>query len=212
VATIAATLVAESLDMTSNKRTASGAVNRRALRRLIHSGCIVLLAGTVIVQSEEMTIRSGSKTIVIQSGESSPRTITSGDFSSEMLAAHNNIRVKINLPPLQWSGKLAAYSQKWANSLITKDRAGHNSKSPYGENILVTSLGSTPSMTVAEWASESQDYTYRNNACNGDCGHYTQLVWRSTRQVGCAMAHNSQREIWVCSYDPPGNFNGEWPY
>jgi uncharacterized protein YkwD len=157
-------------------------------------------------------VNSGSKTITIQSGESSPRTITSGDFSKEMLTAHNNIRTKIKLPPLQWSSKLAAYSQKWANTLIAKDRADHNSKSPYGENILVTRLGSTPAMAVAEWASESQDYTYRNNACNGDCGHYTQLVWRSTREVGCAMAHNSQREIWVCSYDPPGNYRGEWPY
>jgi pathogenesis-related protein 1 len=198
--------------MTSIKRMEPGAVSRHAFRMLIRMGGIVLLTGSAIVQSEELTIRSGSKTITIQSGESSPRAITSGDFSREMLAAHNNIRTKINLPPLQWSSSLAAYAQQWANSLIVKNRAAHNSKSPYGENILVTGLGSTPSTVVAEWASEVQDYTYHSNACKGDCGHYTQLVWRSTREVGCAMAHNSQREIWVCSYDPPGNFSGEWPY
>jgi pathogenesis-related protein 1 len=129
-----------------------------------------------------------------------------------MLRAHNKVRTESGLPPLQWSGTLAALSQKWANSLIANNRTAHNAKSPYGENILATGLGSTPSSVVAEWASESQDYTYRSNTCNGDCGHYTQLVWRSTRRVGCAMARNAHREIWVCSYDPPGNFRGEWPY
>jgi len=200
--------------MTSNRRKAPGAVGRHTFGMLIRIGCITLMAGTAIVQSEELTVRSGSRTITIQSGESSSRsrTMTSGGFSREMLAAHNNIRAEMELPPLQWSSELAAYSQKWANSLIAKNRAAHNSKSPYGENILVTGLGSTPSTVVTEWASESQDYTYHNNACNGDCGHYTQLVWRSTRKVGCAMALNGQREIWVCSYDPPGNFRGERPY
>jgi uncharacterized protein YkwD len=200
--------------MTSNRRMASRAVGRRTSGILIRIGCIALIAGTAIVKPEEITVRSGSRTITIRSGEASSRsrTITVGGFAREMLTAHNNIRAEIELPPLQWSSELATYSQKWADSLIAKNKAVHNSKSPYGENILVTGLGSTPSTVVAEWASESQDYTYRSNACNGDCGHYTQLVWRSTRQVGCARALNSQREIWVCSYDPPGNYRGEWPY
>ena len=198
----------------SNQKMAPGAVGRHTLGMLIRIGCIALMAGTVFVQSEELTVRSGSRTITIKSGESSShsRTLTASAFSREMLTAHNNLRAEMKLPPLEWSGKLATYSQKWANSLLSRNRAAHNSKSPYGENILVTGPGSTPSTVVTEWASESQDYTYRSNTCNGDCGHYTQLVWRGTREVGCAMAHNRQREIWVCSYDPPGNFRGERPY
>jgi uncharacterized protein YkwD len=201
--------------MTPNLKTAIGAVGRRIFGMFVRIGCIALMTGTAIVQSEEVTIHSGSRTITIQSGGSSPRSramSTRSAFSNEMLAAHNNIRAKMGLPPLQWSSELAAYSQKWANSLIIRSRAAHNSKSPYGENILVTGLGATPSTVVTEWASESQDYTYRSNTCDGDCGHYTQVVWRSTRKLGCAMAHNNQREIWVCSYDPPGNVRWEWPY
>ena len=200
--------------MMSKRRMAPGAVGRHTFGMLIRIGCIALMAGTAIAQSEELSVRDGSKTITIQSGESSSRsrTMTAGSFAKEMLTAHNDIRAAMKLPPLQWSSALAAYSQKRADSLIAKNRAEHNPNSPYGENILVTGLGSTPSTVVTDWASESQDYTYRSNACKGDCGHYTQLVWRSTREVGCAMAHNGQREIWVCSYDPPGNFRGERPY
>ena len=200
--------------MTSNRNRASVATGQRPIIVLICIGCFAWMAATAIVRSEELTVRSGSKTITVRSGESSShsRTITPEGFAREMLAAHNNVRTEVGLPPLQWSGELAAYSQKWASSLIARNRAAHHSGSPFGENILVTGLGSTPSTVVAEWASESRDYSYRGNTCKGDCGHYTQLVWRSTRRVGCGRAVNSQREIWVCSYDPPGNFRGELPY
>jgi len=182
--------------------------------KLVCIGCITLAAATAFVQSEELTVRSGSRTITIQSGTSDfgSCTMTADDFAREMLNAHNDVRGRVGLPPLQWSGELAAYSQKWANSLIANNRTAHNSKSPYGENIFSSGLGSTPASVVTEWASESQNYTYITNTCNGDCGHYTQLVWRSTRRVGCAMASNNQREIWVCSYDPAGNVRGKWPY
>jgi pathogenesis-related protein 1 len=157
---------------------------------------------------------AGKKTITLQSGASSsrPSVNTTEALAREMLNAHNNIRKEAELPPLQWSNELAAVSQKWANALIAKNRTAHNTNSLYGENILATGLGSAPSTVVTEWSSESQDYTYRTNTCTGDCGHYTQLVWRNTQKVGCAMAHNTHREIWVCSYDPPGNLRGEWPY
>jgi len=46
------------------------------------------------------------------------------------------------------------------------------------------------------------------------CGHYTQVVWRSTTTVGCAMAvcKDSQEQIWVCQYQKPGNWVGQKPY
>jgi pathogenesis-related protein 1 len=138
--------------------------------------------------------------------------MTGDDFAREMLEAHNNVRSAIGLRPLRWSVELAAYSQKWAKTLVADNSTTHNGKSPYGENIIATGLGSTPSSVVAEWASESRYYTYSTNSCNGDCGHYTQLVWRDTSRVGCGVARNKQREVWVCSYDPAGNYLGEWPY
>ncbi len=190
------------------------AVKRHVLINVVRIGTLALLACPLVGQSDQATIRSGSKTITIQSGKSTPQThaLSTSEFSRQMLAAHNDIRAGKELPPLQWSGELAAYAQKWADSLIARKRAAHNPNSRYGENILTTGLGSSPSTVVREWASEEQEYSYRKNICSGDCGHYTQLVWRSTRTVGCAMAHNSRREIWVCSYDPPGNILGERPY
>lgn len=162
------------------------------------AGCIILTVAVAGMESGDIRTRSKATSV--------------SAFAGEMLAVHNAIRAEAKLPPLRWSAELATYSQRWANTLVAKNLAIHNPKSPYGENIFISGMRFTPSMVVREWASESKDYDYRTNACRTDCGHYTQLVWRDTLRVGCAVARSARRDVWVCSYDPPGNFEGEWPY
>ena len=195
-------------------KKSAGSGRLSLFRLLAFVSLIAFIAGTASSQSAGVTVHSGSRTITVGPGEpgAGSRKITGEDFVRQLLGAHNDVRGNLGLPPLQWSKELAAYSEKWAKKLLADNSIAHNSKSPYGENILVTGLGSTPASVVSEWASESGYYTYSTNSCDGDCGHYTQLVWRATLRVGCAMAHNKQREIWVCSYDPAGNFLGERPY
>jgi len=43
-------------------------------------------------------------------------------------------------------------------------------------------------------------------------GHYTQMIWRNTTEVGCAVAERDDRQILVCRYSPPGNVRGEMAY
>ena len=45
-----------------------------------------------------------------------------------------------------------------------------------------------------------------------DVGHYTQLMWRDTGRVGCAVAAGEQYEILVCRYRTAGNVVGEEPF
>ena len=67
------------------------------------------------------------------------------------------------------------------------------------------------------WAEEKSDYTYSSNTCASGaiCGHYTQLVWRNTTRVGCAI-HTCPGLTYgsaiFCDYYPAGNFNGQKPY
>jgi pathogenesis-related protein 1 len=134
-------------------------------------------------------------------------------LAREMLAAHNEVRARVDVPPLRWSDRLAARAQDWATHLLQERRFYHRPHPIFGENLFEITGGRTsPSEVVGDWASEGRDYSYRANTCRGMCGHYTQLVWNNTREVGCAVASEPGREVWVCNYDPPGNWVGERPY
>ena len=134
-------------------------------------------------------------------------------IAQEMLAAHNSVRAHHGLSPLAWSGELATYAQKWANALIASGKFAHHEDSAYGENLFeISGAAATAYDVVSAWAAEGRNYNYRNNTCSDRCGHYTQLVWRDTKKVGCGLARNRRREVWVCDYDPPGNIVGERPY
>jgi len=130
-----------------------------------------------------------------------------------MLAAHNAVRARLGVPPLKWSASLSAQAQDWANRLLAGIRFAHRPDHVYGENLFeIEGASASPERVVEAWASESRDYEYAANRCRKVCGHYTQLVWSTTKQVGCAVARNSRREVWVCNYDPPGNYVGRRPY
>jgi pathogenesis-related protein 1 len=134
-------------------------------------------------------------------------------ISTGMLAAHNAVRARIKIPPLTWSDRLAEQAEDWANTLLARGQLSHRPKSAYGENLFdITGGRASPERVVDAWASESEDYDYAANKCRRACGHYTQIVWAETSKVGCGVARDSRREVWVCNYDPPGNYVGRRPY
>ena len=136
-----------------------------------------------------------------------------GAFEEEMLAAHNVVRQQVSVPRLGWSRKLAAVAQKWADHLLATGRFEHQANNPHGENLFeARGQEATPLDVVAAWAAEAYEYDYRTNTCRGRCGHYTQLVWRTTREVGCASASRGLRQVVVCEYSPPGNWVGQRPW
>jgi pathogenesis-related protein 1 len=141
---------------------------------------------------------------------------TSGNpsvFAREMLAAHNEMRARVGVPGLAWSTQLAAHAQEWANTLLTRRQFFHRPNSAYGENLFeITGATASAAEVVDDWASESRNYNRRSNTCRGVCGHYTQIVWRQTRELGCAVAGDRKREVWVCNYNPPGNWTSQRPY
>ncbi|KAL9259016.1 Pathogenesis-related protein [Drosera capensis] len=134
---------------------------------------------------------------------------------NQYLAPQNAARVALRLPPLTWDYHLAGYAQWWADQR-KYDCALLHSNGPHGENMFWGSgTGWTAGQVVAGWLSERRWYNYRWNHCGiADCGHYTQIIWRDTRRVGCAKVtcFGGRGTLFVCDYDPPGNFLGERPY
>ncbi|MGN6106998.1 MAG: CAP domain-containing protein [Kofleriaceae bacterium] len=145
---------------------------------------------------------------------------------------HNEVRAAVDtqtpLPALTWSPALAATAMAWAMQCrdveaptgLIDHNAGRSQGHPYyvGENIYGASGNATAQGAVSSWAAEKANYDYASNTCPGGnrvCGHYTQVVWRDTREVGCALYRCPGLQYGssiVCDYGPGGNVNGARPY
>src|SRR5579872_2538559 len=149
------------------------------------------------------------------------RTISDdSSFIAAMLQQHNSYRSALKLPPLAWSPALASDALAWARHLAKLDKGQHDLQitGMEGENLWWgTANAFSFADMVAAWGNERQSF---RDGIFPDCkdgrgavvGHYTQMVWRNTRAVGCAIAGNGRNDFLVCRYSPAGNVIGERPY
>ena len=119
------------------------------------------------------------------------------------LAKHNEYRLKRSLKPLVWDKKLETEAQSWAN-----EKEGvmmHATGTGQGENLYSGEGGclSAVTMWMAEGPSSLPSYVITENNYQ-QIGHYSQVMWETTRKLGCGQAHG----LVVCRYHPPGNMLG----
>jgi pathogenesis-related protein 1 len=150
-----------------------------------------------------------------------PRGPVTSAEAVEIVLAHNAWRARAGVLPLRWAADLAAQAQNHALQLAREDCALEHGRLPedVGENLyrasaLESGSGSrayhvvSPTHVVDVWGGESADYIPSTGSCapGRQCGHYTQIVWPSTEEVGCGMAVcPSLGQVWVCRYRPRGN-------
>lgn len=145
------------------------------------------------------------------------------DFNSRLLTAHNRERTAAGIPALAWSDELARSAEKWAAHLGKTGAFEHSPDEPgqpvEGENLWAGTRGyySAESM-VGLWVAEKRQFrpgVFPANSTTGDVeqvGHYTQLMWRRSTAVGCAVAQSHSEDVLVCRYSTAGNVVGEKPY
>ena len=136
-----------------------------------------------------------------------------------LLAAQNAERVRLGLRPLAWSAKLAEHAKKWAQTLAVSDMFEHapvGADGGEGENLWFgTKDDYAPEEMIGFFIDEGKQFKrgrFPDVSTTGrweDVGHYTQLVWKDTSEVGCALASNARRDILVCRYSPAGNIVGQ---
>jgi hypothetical protein len=142
---------------------------------------------------------------------------SSPDFATRMLDSHNSERARLGMRPLRWSAQLSLDAQQWANSLARRGAIEHaQSRNDAGENLWIGSANwFSPEQMVGDFLSERSAFRpgrFPNVSNTGnwvDVGHYTQVIWPGTQAVGCAIAHDTGREVLVCRYWPAGNIYGQ---
>lgn len=128
------------------------------------------------------------------------------------ITEHNRYRAKHCAKPLSWSPQLAADAQKWADTLKAKGCVFGHSGGKHGENLAAGTTGALPPEEVVRmWYDEVKIYDFKKpTGFSMETGHFTQVVWLDTTQVGCGMAQCKGNDIWVCQYEKPGNWEGQY--
>jgi len=151
--------------------------------------------------------------------QSTPPVEKDSVFIRSMVKEHNVFRSELQLSFLEWSADLANDAKAWANHLAEIDKGDHDRsiRGREGENIW---WGTAGAFTYAEmvdfWGNEKKNFVYNifPDCSQGHAivGHYTQVVWKNTTKVGCALATNGEKDYLVCRYSPAGNIIGQNPY
>ncbi|CAH1774969.1 unnamed protein product, partial [Owenia fusiformis] len=152
----------------------------------------------------------------------------SDPFLTACLARHNQVRaLHTDTPSMTWSTLAATTSQAWADDLAARQVFEHsNSSNPAfrtgGENLYLSGTTGTPTDFPAQctsgtqaWYDEISDYDYANPGFSSATGHFTQVVWQNSIQVGCGSSRYTNSggfiiTLIVCQYTPAGNFLGQF--
>ncbi|KAL3285339.1 hypothetical protein HHI36_019447 [Cryptolaemus montrouzieri] len=136
-------------------------------------------------------------------------------FTKECLQAHNEYRKKHGVPALKLNKEICHDSQKWADHLIKLGNLAHSNNDKYGENIFCMQ-SSNPSFTITgnepvnSWYKEIDVHTFGVEPKSLNSGHFTQVVWRDSKELGVGYAKSGGKIIVVANYYPPGNYVGRY--
>lgn len=131
-----------------------------------------------------------------------------------ILEQHNIHRMRHGVANLTWSPELAINSQTFTNMCAQGEgwaslSPGHGSNTMNAGEVSETCYEDATRDAISAWAGEENDggLTYDPVECKGVCGHFTQMVWKDTKKVGCSW--NTKKcdnlVVFQCYYDPAGN-------
>jgi uncharacterized protein YkwD len=176
-----------------------------------------------------VSLVSALSLVAIAHDSVSAQTIDVNAFRSTVLSKHNTYRNIHHSPALTINNSVNSTAQAWANQLAATGTFAHSSSSQRkgaGENLYVyyttaTSINSNnlANSAVDSWYDEVKQYNYAAPAFSSATGHFTQVVWKGSTQLGCGASKGTKTLngtrynafYVVCQYSPAGNVSGRFP-
>ncbi|XP_033117356.1 multiple epidermal growth factor-like domains protein 11 [Anneissia japonica] len=165
-----------------------------------------------------------------------PQNDLTAKQQKQIVAWHNSYRKRVpgpaaDMEEMKWDDKLADMAKQYAKQCVW-EHGNPDMETRYhyiGQNLAWSSSNSRQSSAafmLSLWNNERKYYNILTNQCQEGrmCGHYTQMVWASTKNVGCAMnfcqsmfdpasgTTFKNANYLVCNYGEAGNVVGRKPY
>jgi uncharacterized protein YkwD len=142
-------------------------------------------------------------------------------FYTDLVDKHNALRKKHSAGSLVKLEAIAKLAQKTVDNCKSQGDLIHSgltyNDQPLGQNLYLSVGAPTASAVADSWYSENKNYNYATGKSknNGVIGHFTQLVWKSSKKIGCAVAVGTwkgyKNSYFVgCNYYPAGNYANEY--
>ena len=146
-------------------------------------------------------------------------------FQRDALKRHNYYRKYHQSGPMVLTEELNDYAQKYAETLAAKNKMQHSPDEEReeiygdwtGENLYyywtsASDLTINGAAAVDDWYDEIKDYDFEEGKSKGGVvGHFTQLVWKGSTQLGVGVARSSENRVFVvANYHFGGNFNDDY--
>ena len=140
------------------------------------------------------------------------------NIRKNILMKHNYYRKKHQVGDLVRNSEIEEIAQAYSKKLSSVSGRGHSgntyNNSPLGENLYYTWGSYQMTVTGAEatesWYNEVSQYDFNNPGYISGVGHFTQLVWKGSRQLGCGASCENNYCAVTCNYFPAGNYLGEF--
>jgi hypothetical protein len=140
------------------------------------------------------------------------------DMATMLVQVHNRERAALGVAPLSWDPVLAGHAAAYARQLAPLGDLRHSPRTArpgQGENLWIGSRGAfSVQEMIDSWVTEKAYFRPGIFPAVGRTGHwsavghYTQMIWPTTRGVGCATASSARFDVLVCRYAPAGNIDG----
>lgn len=175
---------------------------------------------------QDLILTCPTETIPTVSATPQPASPTAADINCvrpddiqmiDVFKAHNLERARFGYHPLRWNPLLAQHAQGYANQLAQTGQLVHSSREGRGierENLSKGLLGWNTNQLTRSWFDERRYFKpgiFPNVSTSGDwyqVGHYSQIVWPTTTDIGCGRSQGSGFSWLVCRYSPGGNRDG----
>lgn len=208
---------------------------------LLSSFVFPFIVGWSVYSVDSKTLTStltSTSTVVVPSSTQIPSSYNSdSDFRSSILNSTNHYRKQHNATQVKWNETLAVYARiyaakcLWSHSVIPSTLL-FLSSFKFSQSLILSSIKGGPSgenlaegypnttASVEAWGNERSRYRFNPpSGFSKKTGHFTQLVWKATKSVGCARVNCNDGTTdgdaahgWfvICEYWPPGNVEGEY--
>ena len=143
-------------------------------------------------------------------------TLDLDKIKKDLLSTHNYYRSRHQVGDLKWNNEIQEIAQAYSEKIAPGHSLIHSTSTykgeSLGENLYMSYGGINGEQASNSWYNEVNNYDFssHSSAEGKVTGHFTQLVWKGSKEIGCGSACDGTYCVCCCNYYPAGNFIGRY--